>query len=399
MQDKTICILSHAPIANDSRVLKIIRYFSDKDFYCQVIYPVTNKKNALPGNLLKNVEYTPVLKKNMLSHKLLRHTFFPFEFNYLTASVKKKLSFSHIYVNDLPALYAGKRIKELNPGSLLIYDSHEIYNETVNQFFPVKSNLVKSLIFKFLIAIMKTSGYYIEKILTKKVDLFITVNESLKAYFERKYKLSDIKVVMNCPALHPEKNIDEPLVSFRKIFDWKEGDIIYLYQGELNEGRGLKLIIKSFSVAPPDCKLVIMGKGVLEESLKELINQYQLHDKVKLFGFVDQHLLQSHTKAADVGINLLEPFNLSKAMASPNKLFEYIHAGIPVICSNTHENRKVLDNFDVGILIENTLQNILDGILYFTDISKIDEKKNDILLAKEYYSWEKQKKVLDKFFK
>ena len=53
--------------------------------------------------------------------------------------------------------------------------------------------------------------------------------------------------------------------------------------------------------------------------------------------------------SADIGINLLEDLNLSKVYASPNKLFEYIHAGIPVLCSNTIENERILNKYQIGV--------------------------------------------------
>jgi glycosyltransferase involved in cell wall biosynthesis len=396
VNDKTICILSHTPIANDSRVLKIIRYFADKGFYCQVIYPVSNKKNALPKSILNNVDYTPVLIRNSFFRQVLRHTLFPFEFNYITEYINQKVLLSYIYINDLPCLNAGIILKRRNPGSALIYDSHEIYCETVNQFFPLNINLLKSIVFKGLITIMKTSGFYIERKLVKKVDLFITVNESIKNYFEKRYGISGVQVMMNCPSAKQSQK-DMTIVDYRKTYGWNENSRVFLYQGAWNKGRGLELLIRVFQEAPREFKLVIIGWGVLEKEMKNIIDENDLQEKVKLYGFVPQENLLSFTKAADVGLNLLEPFNLSKAMASPNKLFEYIHAGIPVICSDTFENRRVLEKYDVGILTENSLESLLNCIRHFADHLKIDEKKKDIPKARELYSWEKQTIVLDEF--
>ena len=80
---------------------------------------------------------------------------------------------------------------------------------------------------------------------------------------------------------------------------------------------------------------------------------------------------------------------MSKKLASPNKLFEYIHARIPVICSNTIENSKVLKNYKIGLLTENNLTSIKDTII------ELSKKKKTIFeaqinRAKKIYNWEKQ---------
>ena len=62
---------------------------------------------------------------------------------------------------------------------------------------------------------------------------------------------------------------------------------------------------------------------------------------------MDLEVYPDYTKGADFGINLLENINLSKKFASPNKLFEYIHCNIPIICSNTYENKRVIEKFNV----------------------------------------------------
>ena len=74
-------------------------------------------------------------------------------------------------------------------------------------------------------------------------------------------------------------------------------------------------------------------------------------------------MLLEHTRGADIGINLLEDFNISKKLASPNKLFEYIHAKTPVLCSNTIENSRVVTNYDIGILTENNKTSVQDSII------------------------------------
>lgn len=398
MPEKNICILSHGPIANDGRILKTIDFLLSRDYSIRVLFPSKEPfkefVNTNPGITLK-----PIKKRNSLFRKILRHTIYPLEFSYLATEANKlDHRFGYIYVNDLPSLHAGLKIKKRNTGSKLIYDSHEIFNETVNQFFPDKANLLKSRLFRILITIMRKSGSCMERKFVKHVDLFITVNESLKNYFEQKYQISGVQVMMNCP-LEKEKHYPSlPTVDYRKMFSWEGPSRIFLYQGGWNKGRGLELLINTFKNTPKEFKLVIIGGGVLEETLNNLIQKSNLQNRVKLLGFVPQNILFAYTKSADVGINLLEPFNLSKAMASPNKLFEYIHAGIPIIASQTKENKIVFDEFDIGLLVENNKESILNALNYFLEKVHLKEKTKYHPLAQRKYQWESQVKILEKFF-
>ncbi len=395
---KNICILSHGPVSNDGRILKTIDFFISKGLSVFVFSPIDISEPSENNFEKPGVHFFAIEKKNSFFIKLLRHTAFPFEFDYLAKEARKaEIRYDYIYVNDLPCLSAGRKIQKMNPGSRLIYDSHEIFTETINQFFPETDAFHKKWLFKFLISTMRFFGTQVEKKLGKKVDLFITVNDSLKAYFESKYGLSNVEVVMNCPQAQKGTIPQNLKVNFRTQFNWAHDSRVFLYQGAWNKGRGLELLITTFRLTPEHFKLVIIGKGVLEPRMKKLIDQLKLEERVKLFGFVNYDQLPDYTVAADVGINLLEPFNLSKAMASPNKLFEYIHAGIPVLCSDTPENRKVIEQYNVGVLVQNNEESVLDGLLFFNSEANILQKKEHIKDASKVYNWANQVLILDEF--
>lgn len=86
--------------------------------------------------------------------------------------------------------------------------------------------------------------------------------------------------------------------------------------------------------------------------------------------------LSACTKGADLGINLLESINLSKKFASPNKLFEYIHAELPVICSYSPENNLVLEKYKIGIQCHNEIESIVDAI---HKLINIDEHEKNFI--------------------
>lgn len=168
---------------------------------------------------------------------------------------------------------------------------------------------------------------------------------------------------------------------------------IVLNQGRLNNGRGLDLLIRSFPLVDNECVLFILGNGPLKDHLIKLTKDLKLENRVffeKAVPFVD---LPSYTSAAFCGINLLENFNLSKSLAAPNKLFEYIHSSIPVIASYSFENNNVFNKFKIGIQTNNNIDEISSSIneLIALDTHPFKENCREAALI---YSWNQQERIL-----
>ena len=384
--EKRFAVLLSGPLDNDYRVIKTITALSTigkVDLYCLADHNqnfATNKQVTI---------YLFQLPTSLFSI-FLRHSFFCFEFSFLVQIVLKNGKKYHaIWANDLPTLYPASKIAKAL-GANLIYDAHEIYCETLNQFFPQKTTFFKKTIFQGLITFMRLHGSFFEKKTTQKVDLFITVNESISNYFKKQYDLSQHPtVIMNYPAPINTEIIPYP---YRDKFKWGTNDLVFLYQGILNAGRGLPVLIDLFLQLPKSNKLVILGNGGLEKQLKKAAAQNQATNIVFL-DLVPLNELPSYTAGADIGFNLLEPLNLSKQMASPNKLFEYIQAGIAVIGSETIENKKVISVNDIGLVSAPTVADLEDAIRSLTN-EKLNEYKRNSRKISANYSWESQEETL-----
>ncbi|MDD2564284.1 MAG: glycosyltransferase [Salinivirgaceae bacterium] len=384
---KMICMLLNGSILNDSRVIKTIKTLSEKNsvdlFY---IGGTAEDKSLFNQNVrLNNSEH----KTSSLKTKIIKHSLFYNEFLFFVKEVlKQEKQYDYIYANDLPCLKPAVLLGgKLN--SKVIYDAHEIYTETINQFFPQRAPFFKRMIFSVLITFMKYVGVKIERKYLKSVDHFITVGVGLKCYFEKKYYFENIKVVMNCPTRTPI--LDK--INYFKLLGVKHDSFLLLYQGVLNEGRGLRLLINAMENTMPEVVLVIIGYGVLEETLNKLVVQKALQKKVIFLGKVDADKLNLYTTGVHCGINLLEPINQSKALAAPNKLFQYIQASIPVIASYSFENNIVFDKYSIGVLTENNSGNIADAInkMAISDRSVYIENCKKAALE---YNWENQEKNL-----
>ena len=391
---KKIAVLLNGPIKNDYRVIKIISSLSKK-FEVSLFYMNGQSDDYTIFN--EHVTLNSYTKPATFFNKIIQNTLFYYEYSFLAKKVLNSSStYDYIIANDLPTLLPAYKIAK-KQHTKLIYDSHEIYIETIPQFFPKKAPFFKSLLFKLCEFTMKYSGRLIEKKILKSTHCLITVNESIKEYFNSIYKITRIEVLMNLPHLN-KLPIPNPKIDFKKEFGWSNDDIVFLYQGVLNEGRGLRVLIESMQKVPAKTKLVILGDGFIKPELIKLVEKNQLNEKVKFKNKVPLKELSFYTVAADFGINLLEDINLSKKLASPNKLFEYIHAKIPVLCSKTPENDKILTEFNIGISTKNTTDEISNSMAKLTHSNRSKFKQNCELAAQKY-NWEQQENILYSVFK
>jgi glycosyltransferase involved in cell wall biosynthesis len=98
--------------------------------------------------------------------------------------------------------------------------------------------------------------------------------------------------------------------------------------------------------------LVVLGDGPLLQQMKRDISQLGLTQRVHLLGRVSMAELPSYTAAANVGVALIQNVCLSYYYCLPNKLFEYLQAGVPVVASDFPEIRRVVQEFEVGELVD-----------------------------------------------
>jgi len=235
-----------------------------------------------------------------------------------------------IVAHDLPVLPAAA-VAAAEFGARLAYDSHELYPEQ-HVFSPERAELYRMA----------------EARLILRADLVTTVNESIAEELARRYKISKPAVVWNAPA---EPTAGLPIAPSdllgRKLGIGAERRIV-LFQGGLSENRNLENMILAMSyVTAEDAVLVLMGPdGGIRSSLIDLAaSAGTLEKKVFVIDAVPQNVLLDYTASADVGIIPYPPVDMNSRLCTPNKLFEYIVAGLPILANDLPELRRfVADN-------------------------------------------------------
>jgi glycosyltransferase involved in cell wall biosynthesis len=173
-----------------------------------------------------------------------------------------------------------------------------------------------------------------------------------------------------------------------------------LYQGILNPGRGLKPMIKALKFID-NLDLIIIGYGKVEEELKDFVLQEKMNSRVYFLGRISRETLVNYTKKATLGMVLEEPLGKSFEYSLPNKLFDYIHAELPIITGNMPEISKVIQHYKVGVMIDGysprKIAEKINEVLNSPDL--ILEIKEHQKKAKEILCWENECKQLETYFK
>lgn len=187
----------------------------------------------------------------------------------------------------------------------------------------------------------------IEKVFIKRVDLVLTTGEMDSNFIEKKHNIGNTLVIRNLPVYRkPIAPID-----FRKKHNLPNDQIILLYQGVILKGRGIGRVIRVMKNLPQTV-FIVLGEGEYKESYIKLAQEYGVEDRIYFEGAYPQSELINYTAGGDIGICIIENISLSYYHALPNKLFEYIMAGLPVISSNLPQMKKIIDDYQVGEIVD-----------------------------------------------
>ena len=237
-----------------------------------------------------------------------------------------------LFANDLdtlPANYLVSKIKRIP----LVYDSHEYFTGVPElQGRPRVYKIWKS----------------IERRILPKLKYCITVNDSIAKLYEEEYGLKFI-TVRNVPVtddvIYPDKGV------LRGGLNLPLNRTIFILQGAgINIDRGAEEAVEAMQFT--DGLLLIVGDGDVIPALKERVAELELENKVKFVPRQNPKVLRRFTRASDVGITLDKDTNINYRFSLPNKLFDYIHAGIPVLASNLPEVSKIVNDYQIGIVTE-----------------------------------------------
>ncbi|MHB8261985.1 MAG: glycosyltransferase [Bacteroidia bacterium] len=255
----------------------------------------------------------------------------------------------------------------------LVYDSHEIFCEVPElQLTPLKKKLWER----------------IEKTILPKLTYCITVNQSIARWFTDKYKVA-FKVVRNIPdtilvdRIKTRAELNLPL----------DKKIILLQGAGINVQRGAEEAVDAMHYVE-GAVLFIIGGGDAIDNLKLILKDEKLESKVIMLPKMKPEELYQYTCHADIGLSLDKATNINYQLSLPNKLFDYVYAGVPVLASPLKEIKSFIDTYKVGVCIElHDAKHIADKINYMLTSADYATWKANTKIAAQENSWEKEKQV------
>lgn len=256
-------------------------------------------------------------------------------------------------------------------GVRLVYDCHELETETF-----------------VLSGLRKTLSQIVERRLIRYADLVLVVSESIRGWYVDAYALSNVVTVLNCPRFRTPA----PSSRLRESLGIPADRKIVLYQGGLIPGRGVEGLLQAFADHDDGRHvLVCMGYGELQDVVEQHAAR---HGNIYLQPAVAPDVVLEYTASASVGVSYIDNPSLNDRYCLPNKLFEYVMAGLPVMVNDAPEQRLLVHEEGVGVVLEVLDAESVSGALAELAARRPEDLQARLRSAAEKYSWENQADVL-----
>jgi len=274
-----------------------------------------------------------------------------------------------IWANDLDVLWPAVLIKRFR-GTKVIYDSHEYFTEAEGLTGRER---------------IKSIWTRIEKRCVPRVDLFITVNESIASIYREKYN-REVCVQRNMPVLVEDDSVNEDLFEVKTVV---------LQGAYIDPDRGGMELVEAFQFLE-GVQLLIVGAGRDLENIKKRIAELQLEEKVKVLPRMSYLELKKLTQRVHLGVSLDKPLHLNYTLSLPNKLFDYIHSGVPVLVSNLVEPARIVNEYKVGEVVEEVTPKVIaEGIQKALNSPSYQDYRAATKKAKSALHWQADFDKLD----
>lgn len=364
---------------NESRIEKICMFLAKNKIFDEIICIGTlgkDSKSLIDKKLFKIYLLGPRNINAILFNKVIRF------FNWYLEVIKftKNKDLVCINAHSLSSLPLAFIIKKISKREIkIIYDTHELETETQK-----------------MVGLRKWIAKAIEYVFIRGCDEIITVSTSISKIYSKAYNIKSPSVVLNAPSADRLKISEKYFKNkyFHHKYKLDRNSKIFLYLGAQEPARGISLTLEAFKrLNNNELSVIFMGDGSLSDEIKKAERDFT---NIFHHSYVSTDDVLSYAYAADFGLCLIEPTCLSYEYCLPNKLFEYLACGLPVIASNLPEISAIVKN-NLGCILEEPNPEILKEII--VDFKSKVFSREVIQSEFRKYSWDQQEKILSRIYK
>lgn len=301
----------------------------------------------------------------------------------LFESVKEVFEPDLVHLHDHLSFTAAEKYKD-HFRCPIVWDAHEIY-EDMASIAPERARVNSRIIRENVVF----------------ADGFITLNESISSFYREKYpELPEAVLAPNAVEYTTPPVYDGRL---HKAAGLRHEQKILLFQGGLAPHRGIAALLEASNHLDEDWSVVFMGWGALESQIVEFAgdNNDRASDRarVAVIPGAPHHELLSWTSGATLGAIPYENTGLNHLYCSPNKLWEYPAAGVPILVTDLPEMRKRVENYEIGIAVPRELDpiQIAESIHSLTD-SRLGEMRLNCSHFSTVENWQTYEAQISRLF-
>ncbi|MBN8193769.1 glycosyltransferase family 4 protein [Bacillus sp. NTK074B] len=370
---KKVCVLTTVHPAYDGRIYhKEIKSLKKAGYHVTLIAPEPEDKNIAKED---GIELIPIFKPKSEISRILQ------SFKVVKAAMETKADIYHFHDPEL--LPAGVLIRLMTKRPV-IFDVHEHYPNAIMSKKYLKNWLKRpiSLLYRM-----------IERVSLTVISGVIYTTEEIGERYKR-YK--SIKIEN-----YPLKTM------FNDLNERSPNEFELLYLGGITPIRGIEELIRGFAIvhqAIPEARLVFVGgfeSHSFELKIKKIVEELDLENHIEFKGKFPYTQIAQFLSHSSLGVIPYLPVP-NHLVCLPNKLFEYMAAGVPVIASDFPHYRKVVENAQVGILVDpEQPARIAEGILsLLTNQSSLGKYSiNGKSSFDKTYNWEEEERKLVTFYR
>ena len=360
-------------IYTDQRINKMARTLHDMGF--SILLVGVKRKDSLPFS----PEYARVKRIPLVFHEKF---WFYAEYNLKLFFFLLFKKFDLLVANDLDTLLPVHLVSKIRRKPV-VYDTHEYFTGSPEVASRPKIFRVWKRLENFLFPKQKT---------------IITVNESIAGLYEQEYS-KKLHVVRNLPTYRqPDTHINREALGLPA-----EKKLILLQGSGINVDRGAEELL--LSMLPQhginNAMLLIIGGGNVLDILKQIVEEEKLGDRVKFFPKMPYEKLLQYTAKADIGVSFDKDTSVNYRFSLPNKIFDYMVCGTPVLASDLPEVSAIIKKYDTGMIAKrHDPAHIAECIkTMLEDKVRLEQWKKNCLKAARELCWENEEPKVREIYK